>query len=57
MKTDVTPQLLPFYACTWPERLTEVRRYGLLLGALKCVSWQVPDDLKARIESVLKEVE
>jgi hypothetical protein len=45
------------YTVSWPERLKEVQRYGLLLGALRCVSWQVEPELKARIESVLKEVQ
>lgn len=45
------------YVASWQERSEEMSRYGLLLGALKCVSWQVEPELRKRIESALSQVE
>ncbi len=45
------------YVATWENRLTETRKYGLMIGALKSIAWQVPPDVRVKIESILKEIE
>lgn len=41
------------FTCTWEERVKEQSKYGLAIGALIGLRYSVPEDVKARIESVL----
>lgn len=45
------------YAAAWPDRAEERRKFGLMLGALKGLKYQVDDSTRLKIEKIIQEVE